>query len=101
VYDEEDEPRDYGYDLPDTRHTFLDQRERRIDVVIWREPWGDSYRVRFCILCDGDTTLMLPPDTDEHIATQVAHVLFVEDPEVTREVSEMLALQADEIRHGA
>lgn len=99
MYD--DEPIDYGYDLPDTRHTFIDQHERSIDVVIWRESYAESYRVRFCILCDGDTVLMLPPDTDEHIATQVAHVLFVEDVAATREVNEMLALQAHEMRHGA
>lgn len=100
MYDE-DEPKDYGYDLPDTRHGFIDQQERHIDVVIWREPWGESYRVRFCILCDGDTVLILPPDTDEHMAIQVAHVLYVQDLVATREVNEMLATQADEIRHGA
>ena len=79
--------RDYGFDLPDTRHGFYDTTGKFVAVRInrhWYQTEDDetNFKVSFSIIRQGEVT-NLPVGCDEGKAVQIAHELYQEDAEAT------------------
>lgn len=96
---------DYGFELPDTRHTFFTKNEQIVKVVIvrhWYQVEDDepNFKVSFDIIC-GETTTCLPIGTREGQAIDIAHQLYEEDEELTCANDEVEAEYAAERRMGA
>ncbi len=100
------EVHDYGFDLPDTKHTFMDEEGRVIAVVIRRD-WFETedhesdYRVGYDITVDGKVELSLPAGTTLVAALGVAQLLHPVDEEATAEIHEDDQMAALELRTGA
>ena len=100
---------DYGFELPDTRHSFYSSGELvRVNIVRhWYRPddCDDelSFKCSFDIVRASEVT-RLPVGCDESAAVEIAHLLYVqteEDAEDTRSHRETEAMYAAERRFGA
>jgi hypothetical protein len=105
MYDE-DEPHDYGFDLPDSRHSYVAKDGDVVEVVIRRHWYQDEdentrYKISFDIVKGRNVVMVLPIGTDESAAIDVAHRLFSVDRQATREHRETEAMYAAERRMGA
>ncbi len=102
--------RDYGFDLPDARHTFFTKDEGSVVVTIVRHWYGGeddepSFKVSFNIThkdkTGKETLTQLPIGTREEQAIEVAHNLYEEDVEASDAYREIMAEEAMERRMGA
>ncbi len=97
---------DYGFELPDTRHTFFGKDGQAVKVVIVRHWYQNdeddepSFKVSFDIIC-GHNHTSLPIGTREGQAIDIAHQLYEEDEELTKANDEVEAEYAAERRMGA
>lgn len=101
---------DFGFDLPDARHSFYAKDEEFVTVKIVRhwisdpdyedEDGAPTFKVSFNIE-KGNQTTNLPIGTREEEAIKIAHLLYEEDEESTKELNEMQAMEAAERRMGA
>ncbi len=100
--------RDYGFDLPDTRHVFFSNDEK-VSVKIVRHWYQDEedcytqFKVSFDIT-KGDVVTHLPVGTDESKACKIAHELYEqteEDIEETESWNSYETQSAAEQRVGA
>ena len=102
---------DYGFDLPDVRHTFL-TTTGRVEIVINRHWYQDdeqddprfkvSWTIRYADFEGGNhCRLDLPVGITEDKALRVAHELYEEDEEATQEWNDIEAEYAAERRMGA
>jgi len=98
---------DYGFDLPDTRHTFYSNGELVAVKIIrhWYQTEGDetNFKVSFDIERAGEVT-HLPIGCDNSKAVDIAHQLYAqteEDIEDTNSNWETEAIYAAERRMGA
>jgi hypothetical protein len=116
-YENEDgRPYDYGFDLPDTRHQF-ETKEGTVSITIvrnWYTPedsdepdfkvsWDISYKPFSDYRSETNTEQIvhLPIGSTEDQAINIAHQLWVEDEEATRELNECRAEEEAERRMGA
>lgn len=105
--------RDYGFDLPDARHTFFTKDEGKVVVTIvrhWYYPDGyeddePTFKVSFNITHTTEagkpTVTELPIGTREEQAITIAHELYEEDTEATESWNETEAMYEAERRMGA
>lgn len=110
-YDDYDGPHDHGFDLPDTRHTFFTKDEGKVTITIVRHWYQDEDdRTRFRPSFDIHYTnnkrhltedIRLPVGMDEQKALSVAHTVYEEDEEATKDYNETEAIYAAERRAGA
>ena len=102
---------DYGFELPDTRHTFLTDTGK-VQVVIVRHWYTDEendepqFKISFDIhYADFEgvnkATVNLPVGTQESLAIRVAHELWEEDTKATQDWDDTEAMAAAERRMGA
>ena len=86
MYD--DEPYDYGFDLPDKRYKFTDIFGVEVFIKINRHyfGWGDEmdWYPTFDIIY-GDNITSLPKGIDQSKAIDIAHIMYKEDEEETAE----------------
>lgn len=98
---------DYGFDLPDTRHTFYDTAGEAVKVNIvrhWRSSEYDDEETTFDCSFDiirGHEVTNLPIGINESKAVDIAHTLYTEDEEATNSYNEIEAEYAAERRLGA
>jgi len=97
---------DYGFDLPDTRHSFYDINGELTQINIvrhWYTPEEDdepTFKCSFDIVHGRDVT-HLPIGCDEEKAYGIAHNLYEEDAEATDDYNDTEAMYAAERRMGA
>ncbi len=102
---------DEGFDLPDIRHTFLTE-DGEVTVRIVRHWYmnDDEYEPDFKVSWDihydrfergGTEITNLPIGTYEEQAVEIAHVLYKEDEEATKDNNETNAMYEAERRMGA
>ena len=111
MYD--DEPHDYGFDLPDTRHEFITKDGGNVTVTIVRHYYGDddydhstpfnvSWTIGYRNYDTGKTEgIELPINSTEDQAVTIAHTLWEEDKEASDSIREMRAEEWAERRMGA
>jgi len=101
---------DYGFDLPDVRHTFFTEDGGKVKVSIvrhWYRTEDDetNFKVSFNIQYSNDTkrtSTELPMGTREEQAIEIAHTLYPgEDKEATDGWNKCEAISAAERRMGA
>ena len=109
------EVHDYGFDMPDIRHTFIARTQEddpedfpKITVRIQRhwqphpeDPDSMQYKCSFDIFKDDQLVLQMPIGTREEQAREVAHILFQEDEEQTNALLDIMAMERAEQRVGA
>lgn len=97
---------DYGFDMPDTRYVFITPDGERVTVNIvrhWYKPDPSeelNFQVSFNIECKTEVT-PLPIGTTQEQAMEIAHILYSEDKEATKQEQETEAMVQAEIRMGA
>ena len=113
MYDYDEEPYDYGFDLPDTRHEFITKDGGNVCVNIVRNWYIDEdedreaqFKVSWDIHYSNPDTrvskeINLPIGSTEDQAITIAHTLWEEDEEGTRGIQEMRAEEEAERRMGA
>jgi hypothetical protein len=112
MYEDNDRPHDYGFDLPDNRYSFI-TKDGKVFIVInrhWYTPeesdepdFKVSWSIHFDCYDDRSksTQIDLPIGSTEDQAINVAHELWKEDEETTRENNECDAMEEAERRMGA
>jgi hypothetical protein len=106
----EDEPHDYGFDLPDTRHEFITKDGGHVSISVQRhwytnEDDEQDFKVSFTIIHKDENgkhqVTELPIGIDESKACDIAHFMYKEDVEASDEIREMNAMYEVERRMGA
>lgn len=122
-YDEE--PHDYGFDLPDVRDEYISKDGGKVSIVIvrhWYQPDEDyeatsRFKVSFNIIYDNEVpkdtedgvkifvrnhvVTELPIGVDESKAYDIAHLMYEEDVEASDSIRELRAMENAERRMGA
>lgn len=114
MYDYDEEPHDYGFDLPDTRHEFITKDGGHVSISVchhWyqsNEDYDDApprFKVSFTIVYRNENSnhqvTELPIGIDESKAYDIAHTMYEEDVEASGSIREMRAEEAAERRMGA
>jgi hypothetical protein len=112
MYDEDyDEPHDYGFNLPDTRHEFITKDGGNVSIRInrhWYTTEDDEtgFKVSWDIHYHNPNTneskeVYLPIGSTEDQAVNIAHTLWEEDTEASDDIREMRAEEEAERRMGA
>jgi hypothetical protein len=97
---------DYGFELPDVRRTYITAEDKAVTIRIvrhWYMPEDEDeadFRVSFDIAVDNIVTMRLPIGTHEDQADRIAHELYVEDEEATKEINDSIRCQRMEQRMG-
>jgi len=102
MYDEDS--KDLGFELPDTRHTFIDTEGKEVKVVIVRhwtrdEEGDDDWYPTFNIV-RGRVITELPVGVDQVGAENIAHIMYKEDETATDDYNQVLAEEEYERRMG-
>jgi len=100
--------KDYGFELPDTRHTFIAKDGDKVTISIiryWKtlDPFREdtpAYDISFSIDKSIHCT-RLPIGCDQNKAIDIAHQLYQQDDEATKTNDEIDAMEAAEHRAGA
>ena len=102
-------PYDYGFDLPDERHSYYDKGGELVTIHILRDwefedSYGDydepKFKVRFKIVRGGIVT-SLPHGVDESKAISIAETMYPIDETASRSRWEVESMERMERRMGA
>jgi hypothetical protein len=101
-----DEIHDCGFEMSDVRHRFICKDGEKVEVIIIRH-W--YYSFEFCDanfkasfdIVKGSLVTSLPVGVNQDKAVDIAHELYEEDEESTKEIREIDAMYEAERRFGA
>lgn len=105
-YYDDDEPHDYGFDLPDKRWSGVTTDDQRIELFIHRrwfctEDRDVDYACSFVIVVDGIEVLHFPEYVDEGKAMECLYIMFDIDQESTNDIMSSYREMEQERRMGA